>query len=191
MKKISILFIGATIIASCDSNQHSKTADSIKTDTGAKTGANTEVVAKAEVDSAKIWSYKTDVDKMTSKNKFFATIAATNELQFDAPYDGGSVAVIILRNQDNTNEVMLSIDKGQFTCGVEGCDVKVRFDNDPAITFTASEPSDGSSTLLFVKPAAKFIKHAKTAKHIIIQAEFYQSGLKEMEFNTEGLKWDH
>lgn len=139
-----------------------------------------------------MWKYGTDTDKMTSNLKFFASINATNKLNFASPYEGGSIATITLRNQDKKNEVILTIDKGQFICHEsDGCPIKVRFDSDPAISFKGGEPSDGSSTALFIDPASKFITHAKKAKKMIVQAEFYEEGVQDMTFNIDGLKWDH
>lgn len=185
-----LLLSAAVTIASCDSNQTgSKATDSLnKGDTTAKKGEET----KPEVDSTKIWKYTTEVDKMTSKKNYYAAIGSTNQLEFAAPYDGGSTAVITVRNQNKSNDVVLTISKGQFVCSTgDGCTIKVRFDSDPAISFQADGPSDGSSDVLFLKPVGKFIKNIKKAKKVIVQAEFYEEGLKEMEFSPDGLKWDY
>lgn len=193
MKKILFL-LAATAIVSCSTNQNSSNAnDSVTTDsTKTTTTTTTTEVKKAEVDSSLMWKYETDTDKMTSKLQYFAAINSTNTLNFAAPYDGGSTAKITVRNQARKNEVILTIDKGQFICAVsEGCAIKIRFDNDPAITVRGNEPSDYSSTTLFIDPASKIIMHAKKAKKMIIQAEFYQEGLQNMEFNIDGFKWDH
>jgi hypothetical protein len=187
MKRLVLLLAISATIISCSSNQKSSGSDSTKKDTSAKSADS-----KPAVDSSKVWKYVTDTDKMTSKTRNFAVIDATNKLEFGAPYDGGSTGQITLRNQNNTNEVILTIDKGQFICDItDGCPINVRFDSDPAIKFKGSEPSDGSSTTLFIENGSKFIKQAKKAKKVLIETEFYESGLKTMEFSIDGLKWDH
>lgn len=192
MKKILFL-LGAVFIVSCNSNQKAGTSDSAKSDSSKKTTAATVTDKKtASDDPSTMWDYASDTDKMTSKLTYQATINSTNKLQFESPYDGGSTASILIRNKDGKNDVMLIIDKGQFVSSVsDDAKVNVRFDSDLAIAFTGSEPSDGSSTVLFIDPAKKFITHIKNAKKMIVQAEFYESGLREMEFNVAGLKWDH
>lgn len=65
--------------------------------------------------------------------------------------------------------------------------IKVKFDNLPAQHFSAYEPSDYSSDLVFVEPARKFIASAKKAKHIIVEMEFYREGSRQFEFSTENL----
>jgi hypothetical protein len=191
MKKI-LLLLAATAMVSCNSNQKtSGSTDSSKTDTTKTTTSTTTTEKKTESDPTS-WNYQTDTDKMTSKLSYFAAINATNKLQFGAPYEGGSTATVTIRSKAKRNEIILTIDKGQFICDVsDGCAIKVRFDSDPAISFEGSEPSDYSSTTLFIHPEPKFIAHAKTAKKMIVEAEFYQEGMQDMEFNTAGLKWEH
>lgn len=190
MKKI-LLLLAATAMVSCNSNQKSSGSDSSKTDTTKTTTTTTTTEKKTEVDPTS-WIYQADTDKMTSKLSYFASINSTNKLQFAAPYDGGSTASVTIRNKANENEVILTIDKGQFICDVsDGCPVKVRFDSDPAITFQATEPQDGSSTVLFIHPETKFINHLKTAKKMIVEAQFYEEGMQDMEFTVNGFKWEH
>jgi len=190
MKKI-LLLLAATAMVSCNSNQKSSGGtDSSKTDT-AKTKTDSTTENKGYANSSS-WGYETDTDKMTSKLSYVAAINSSNQLQFDAPYNGGSTATVRIENKTGDNNIMLSIDKGQFICDVsDGCAIRVRFDSDPAITFHASEPTDYSSTDLFIDPEPKFIAHAKTAKKMIIEAQFYQEGMRDMEFNVAGLKWEH
>ncbi len=183
MKK-ALFIVAAFAFASCSSNSKStKTSDSTatKSETAPK-----ETVSKPATD----WEYVTDTDKMTSKLRYFAKITATNRLQFESPYSGGSTGAITLRNKDNKSEVILTIDKGLFLGG-EDHPINVRFDSDAPVQFDANEPSDMNSTTLFIDPSAKFIKRIKTAKKMIVQAEFYESGRQQMEFNVDGLKWEH
>ena len=187
MKKLLFLITGMSVIVACNSNQKATSSDSAKVDTTKKT----TVTDVPKPDETQNWTFQTDTDKMTSKERYFATVAAINKLEFDSPYDGGSIATIMLRNQNKKNEILLQIDKGQFVCSSsDGCSINVRFDDSPAIKFNGTEPSDGSSALLFIAPEKKFIANLKKAKKIIVQAEFYESGLKTMEFNVSGLKWD-
>lgn len=187
MKKI-IAFVALLAFYSCTSTQSSQSGnDSTAVDASKKetTGANQDATTSK-------WSYSDDVDKMTSKKRYFASVDANELINFPAPYDGGSTATLTIRNMGEGNEATLSVSKGQFnTSSVDGGSIKVRFDDAQPITFTTSEPSDGSSELAFIELPNKLIKKLKTAKKIIIQAEFYDSGFQTMEFNTDGFKWEH
>ncbi len=199
MKNTFTFIVAAIMLSACNAPSSTSDIDSVKVDTFAvdtTTGVSDDTMTAPEKEKLATtpttkWTYSEHEDKMTSKKTYFASIDANEELQFDFPYDGGSTATIALRKGKNGNEVLLSVSKGQFNTGVDGSEVTVRFDQNKAITFSCSEPSDNSSDLLFINNATKFIANAKKAKKMIIQAEFYQSGLQTMEFDIVGLKWDH
>jgi hypothetical protein len=128
---------------------------------------------------------------MTSAKNYFATVESTNTIDFEFPYDGGSTGSITVRNMEKTNDVLIGISKGQFNLHSDGITIKARFDDKKPMTFTCLEPSSGSSETLFIENTKKFITQLKSAKKVIIQAEFYDSGPREMEFDTKDLKWSH
>jgi hypothetical protein len=196
MKRLAIITISSLLLFSCESGDKARTSDSdsAKTDTGTvKAAAPKSDSADVKGDSASntAWKYSDKDDKMTSKKKYYAEIDANETLDFKFPYDGGSTATLTIRNSDTGNEAMLSVSKGQFITGVDGTTIKIRFDNEQAATFNASSSSDGSSDLIFIENAKKLVKKIKTAKQIIIQAEFYDAGLREMTFNVAGFTWEH
>ncbi len=195
MKKTLLLFAAAALF-SCNSESGKSTTDSTAADANkvaAKPADSTQAAKKPDAAAANngAWSYSTDTDKMTSKLDYFAEIEAKDVLNFSAPYDGGSTASLIIRNKAKQNDVMLKVSKGQFNAGTEGESIKIRFDNDQPVTYTATEPSDGSTDALFIGHESTLIKKLKTAQKIIIEAEFYEDGLKTMEFAVKDLKWDH
>ena len=157
--------------------------------TTAKDTTRAATAAPTQTANSGSWDYSEEVDKMSSAKNYYAVINATELLNFDAPYDGGSTATLTIRNKAKANEVILSISKGQFASS--DLAVKVRFDATPAASYQASEPSDGSTDVIFIENSAKFLKKLKTAQKLIIEAEFFESGLKTMEFNVKGFKWEH
>jgi len=189
MKRVFTLLLAAGLFSSCGSSPSSNSSSgTTKTDT-TKEGILAETSEPTKAESK--WQYQEKADKMSSGKKYYASIDSDNSIDFEFPYDGGSTGSITVRNTDNKNEVLIGISKGQFNSGVDGTTIKVRFDDKKAITFDCGEPSDGSSDVLFIESPKKFITMLKTAKKVIIQAEFYDSGLKEMEFDTKDFKWTH
>ena len=154
-----------------------------------------EKIKKAEEDKrlARLglkWSYQESKDKMgrgTIKNAYVKSI---NKLSFDFPYQGLQSATLQLRKHPKYGrDVIVSIEKGQFLCKYSGCKVSVRFDTGKPIRYNVSEPSDHSSTYIFINNYKSFVSRAKKSKKIYIEAEFYQEGNRVMEFNSEGLKF--
>lgn len=136
------------------------------------------------------WSYSEHVDKMTSKKVYSATSKANNLLDFEFPYDGGSIATIVIR-KNNSTDVMLNVSKGQFKSNYSGGTIRARFDDNPAKSYKTSPASDGSSDVLFILNESNFIANIKRSKKLLIEAEFYREGNRQIEFNIENLKWNH
>src|SRR5690606_3412086 len=106
-----ILILNGTNV---DSSKGSKTKKAV---------ANTsdEVDASEEI---KKWSYRETEDKMTSKTTYMAHVSAKDMLQFDFPYQGGSLAMLTIRDKGGATDVFVSISKGQFNSTFQGGSVK-------------------------------------------------------------------
>ena len=135
------------------------------------------------------WNYSTDQDNM-GRARSFAVVTSTNTLNFDFPYTGSQYAHLTIRKTAGQGSAaMVSIERGQFLCGVEDCTVNVRFDEDPLRRFSAVPPSDQSTTVLFLEDAPSFVAKLRRAKTVRIEATFYQEGAQTLEFSVEGFKW--
>ena len=167
------------VIASVSKQQNANgSADASSVDTG------------VIVPSSK-WLYSDDEDKMTSRKTYYAELTANDELMFDFPYDGGSVATLVIRKKRGAVNAILKISKGQFIHDYEGSSIKVRFGNSKPSVYAISRPSDYSSDVVFIDNASRLISNLKKYKKMLIEAEFYNEGLRQIEFNVEGFRWEH
>jgi hypothetical protein len=155
------------------------------------TNAVTSPADTGEVMPTSKWLYSDEEDKMTSKKKYFAQLKANDELIFDFPYDGGSVATLTIRKKRGEVDAMLKVSKGQFILDYEGGSIKARFGNAKPSIYAISQSSDHSSDLVFIDNASRFISNLKKYKKLLIEAEFFNEGVRQIEFNIEGFKWDH
>jgi len=138
------------------------------------------------------WTYSENEDKMTSKKTYHASIDAKELLHFDAPYDGGCAAVLFVRKMAEETDVFVQFSKAQLIIdSYDGSNFRVRFDDKPSSTYTFVSASDHSSDVAFLKNTSKFLKNLKNSKKVIIEMEFYQQGTRAIEFDTEGLQWNH
>ena len=135
------------------------------------------------------WSYSTSTDDMTSKKVKTAKVISGNEHYFSFPYTGAQSAVLILRKHPRYgNDVMLTIQRGQFLCGpYRNNKILVRFDDDKPKRFTCSDPADNDSSIIFINGYNKFVSYAKKAERIRIEATIYQEGAPVWEFKTKDL----
>ena len=175
----------ANIGDNSNSNSQNRNSDSITVDSVETDDIST---ASQEYNQLKSWNYFTDTDEMNDSKSRFASLVSDNTVNFDFPYQGGSSLSLIVRYMKKYGtDVYIKISSGQFICNeYQGTNnVRVRFDDAAPIKFSTNEPSDGSSDMLFLNNAKKFIKLAKQAKTIKIEAPFYQEGNRIFTFTVD------
>jgi hypothetical protein len=70
---------------------------------------------------------------------------------------------------------LLFVKPGQFSCGGDHCSTVVKFDDAPIKKFVMLH-TDGDSAVLWFYDSRSFIEQLKTAKHLVVEADFYQAG---------------
>lgn len=138
-----------------------------------------------------VWRYGTHNDEMTQKEVLTAEVDSTNTLSFGFPYSGAQRATLELRKHPRWgSDVILQIERGQFLCSsYDGCSVSVRFGDGKPQRFSASEPSDNSTTYLFISDYSKFMSQLRKVDEVVIEASFYQAGNQALKFSTADLDW--
>ena len=133
------------------------------------------------------WNYENRIDEIDGSTTKTAIVTSSNIVEFDFPYNGGSTLDICVRYAKKYGtDVMIGVSEGYLISNeYNGTNyVRVRFDNNAPIKFTTVEPSDYSHDLLFLENPKKFIKLAKNAKTIKIEATFGEEGSRVFTFNT-------
>lgn len=189
MKKIILAIVGVSFLVLCINM-----CNSITTSNGTYLDSDTAVIDTAlygntpiEVEK-KTWSLQTKQDEMDDSKSYWYSLQSDNYANFDFPYKGDSYLTITVRWMKKYGyDVLLEITDGQMV-GDEynGTNyVRVRFDGGKVQKFYYNEPNDGSSNLVFLRNAQKFIEKCKNAKDIIIEQEFYQEGVHQFKFHVD------
>lgn len=189
MKKIILAIVGVSFLVLCINM-----CNSITTSNGTYLDSDTAVIDTAlygntpiEVEK-KTWSLQTKQDEMDDSKSYWYSLQSDNYATFDFPYEGDSYLTITVRWMKKYGyDVLLEITDGQMV-GDEynGTNyVRVRFDGGKVQKFYYNEPNDGSSNLVFLRNAQKFIEKCKNAKDIIIEQEFYQEGVHQFKFHVD------
>lgn len=189
MKKIILAIVGVSFLVLCINM-----CNSITTSNGTYLDSDTAVIDTAlygntpiEVEK-KTWSLQTKQDEMDDSKSYWYSLQSDNYVNFDFPYEGDSYLTITVRWMKKYGyDVLLEITDGQMV-GDEynGTNyVRVRFDGGKVQKFYYNEPNDGSSNLVFLRNAQKFIEKCKNAKDIIIEQEFYQEGVLQFKFHVD------
>ena len=189
MKKIILIIVGVSFLVLCINM-----CNSITTSNGTYLDSDTAVIDTAlygntpiEVEK-KTWSLQTKQDEMDDSKSYWYSLQSDNYANFDFPYEGDSYLTITVRWMKKYGyDVLLEITDGQMVGNeYNGTNyVRVRFDGGKVQKFYYNEPNDGSSNLVFLRNAQKFIEKCKNAKDIIIEQEFYQEGVHQFKFHVD------
>lgn len=139
------------------------------------------------------WTYSDQRDETRGTTIQLADLDSDNRLRFDAPYTGGVTRLTLVREMGRPEvsrlDAYLNVD-GRFDCAwQDGGMVAVKFDDDPAVNFPCSISDIDASGVLFIKNTETFIARLKTAKHLSIDAPFYDRIHRQIEFSTVGLQF--
>jgi hypothetical protein len=133
------------------------------------------------------WDYYTSQDPMSDKPVHVARVQSENSFQFDFPYSGPQHATLTLRSHPKWGkDVIFAIERGQILCHSYNCPVRVRFDDEPAKTYTGNEPADNSSDAVFVPAYSTFMAKLAKAKRVRIEVNVYKQGTLTTEFKVKG-----
>lgn len=154
--------------------------------------ANKEKELKEKKKLADKWIYYNNKDEMTGKTTVSANIYSENTVNFSFPYNGTQKGRLQIRNHPSFGkDIILSIEKGQIQCqSYNGCTVKVRFDNNKAVSWNASGAADNSTEVVFISNYSLFIKKLRNAKTVLIQPSIYQEGQPIFRFEVGGFNYD-
>lgn len=136
------------------------------------------------------WTYSEQIDEMDNTKRTIAFIKSDNSIKFDFPY-GKSDFTLNVRNWKGSNSVYLSCSKCQFIAGLNGDKTyRIKFDNEAPIRVSANHSSSGSPDIVFLGSVSEIISKLKTSEKLIIEAEFYDSGMNNITFSTKGFEWE-
>ncbi len=131
---------------------------------------------------------------MRNTSEHFAALVSSNAVEFPFPYNGGSHLHLELRNGEKGSrfglDAMLTIEKGQFDCGIDGCAVAMKFDGGTVERWGMTPSAGLNSKTIFFSSAGNFVARVRKAKKLVIEATFFQSGARQFIFNLPALPDD-
>ena len=188
------MVIGAALILGCVGCGPSKT-DQAPTlqDQHQATAASPDTQSKVIQPETKVktsWQYGESKDSMRGTTDKYAVLTSSNVLNFSFPYNGGTSAeLVIFSDKSRGYVIQLSVGKGQFLQK----QMYLKFDDSKVIEVTKfgdttvrEDGSPNSVTIAMGRPK-EFVKKLSDAKHLTIEAMFYQDGSQQIEFETANL----
>jgi len=143
------------------------------------------------------WEYYEEEDKMIDKKSFYAKCIS------DPNFNGKryslnirSTAVIggdqsYSENYQYKNEVFLSCNDCVFDSSIfESKILDIKFDKQTPMQWEYNAAKGSYESIFFIVPN-RLIKTLKKSKLVLIKVYIYGKGNEIIEFNTDGLKWEH
>lgn len=137
------------------------------------------------------WKYEKKVVDKDGQTVYKASIVASNVLEFEYPYTGGSIATLTIRKGSEDTHVYIEVSKGQFNRSFQEGRARVRFDGKPPVTYRLSAAANGRANIVFFDADEQLIRQMKAATNMTVEVSFYGQGIRRIEFRTAGLKWNH
>ncbi|WP_298235976.1 hypothetical protein [uncultured Azohydromonas sp.] len=135
------------------------------------------------------WAYRTTPDKMGRGEIKIATINSSNTVDF-LPHKSERATLALRVHPRHGKTAMLQVGPGEFLCPSSGCRVAARFDAGKVVDLPAVRPADYTATnVIFVRDHDRLLVSLKTAKRLLIEADFYGYGSRVFEFDVAGLQW--
>ena len=153
-------------------------------------GCNQVSPQKSTVDSSEMitkgdWEYKTSEDEMYDIKVYFA------RKQAETPV--GIMNVLIRYRSDDGNQVILDLTGSLFDFGYNKKNfVTIRFDKDEPVKFTVRPLESGGYQSVGLSKPNDFIKRAKTATTMLIEAPIFNESSRLFKFEMDNpLQWEH
>lgn len=137
------------------------------------------------------WDYSSSADPMTDRKTENACVTSTNQVLQTSPYSNTTARLCIRQSPRYGLDAYVVLNgEGQILCrSYDGCAFKVRFDQSPQQSFSGGDSADGSSNIVFIRNAQRFVTSAKAADVTRIEIQLYRGGNQILEFPTKGLVW--
>jgi hypothetical protein len=142
--------------------------------------------------TAIVWSYGDEVDPMTDAHTYTACTRSTAPVRLLAPYEDTSAQLCVRQSKKFGLDAYIVLDgSGQILCGYDSCPIPARFDSGSVVRLDGGEPSDHSTNIKFLRPAASVVRRLRGTRRARFDLTFYDAGVQTLEFNTNGFDWKH
>lgn len=139
------------------------------------------------------WRYTETTDAMRNEVTRSASLLSENTLAFPFPYDvTNNRASLWLWKIGSTGQQMgISVGAGQFSCDESSHDsIAIKFDDGPIEYVPCEGGVGGRYDAIYVGGNVRpLVDRIRSAKKLIVEAEFYGSGRIQITFDTTGLDW--
>lgn len=168
----------------------SATTDTLQPPVGISRPSNTRPEPDTQATAPQTWAYSQSTDQSGSP-VYKAALRSPSALRFGFPYEGLSTATLTIRQKTGSTTVYLEVSQGQFNRSFQGGSARIRFDQQPPVTYAFSAAENGRANIIFFDAERALIDRIKAARSLVITVGFDNQGERQITFPTAGLRWNH
>lgn len=191
LKYFGIVFFSLWVLGAISAlvgKNDSKKADASLTPTAKTAVAAPVAVAQKNDEKKYLWEYGEQKDEMRKELEIYARIESSNFEKLKWPY-GDTFLHLTARKKAGETDVYFYVEKGQIPCHSD-CKIVVKFDDGKPQNWAGIGPANSTSSTIFIRNHQKFLKELKASKVMTVEISFYDQGLRQFNFSTDGLKKD-
>lgn len=182
--------IALVTLVECNRSQiasNSATAGNVSA-TSTASASTVSASGASQVSEGPQWDYSDETDEMSGAKSSYAQLASTDSFTDDVGMKDAAATRLEVQRKGKSHYVAISNPNLQFTCSAfTDTYVRVKFDNGPPHTYPCTEEKTSKYGVAFILNAPKFISALKKSKHVVIEAEVFQRGMKTMHWDVPPL----
>jgi hypothetical protein len=196
MKKKLLLLASLILCISYSCNLQPQNNSSLQKskDSASITTTNPKQVTPSLIDTSyhtDRWTYQVPND--TEKNKsFVASVFSPDMFDLKPMYNKEAMVLLAVMHRPKEDLIILRATQGAFLHTDTSTDsLRVRFDDNAPEEFAYYAANSNKEGDILIEPAKKFIAKLKKSKRTVIEVTFYKNGVRQIEFHTANLVWNH
>ena len=137
------------------------------------------------------WLYEKFVDKLRKKTIYIAKLRSRNSVDLGYPYEDDVRLTLEIRGTSQDGSIVFHTSDGLLSC-LDRCRALVRFDDDK-IRSLDFKPFDHDFDAMALSTSQQrwFFNKLKSSSKIYIELSYYKKGVRQFEFDSGNLIWNH
>lgn len=153
--------------------------------------ANTKIPQGNPLKTRGNWLYEKFVDKLRKKTTYIAKLRSRNSVDLGYPYEDDVRLTLEIRGTSHDGSIVFHTNDGLLSC-LDRCRALVRFDDDK-IRNLDFKPFDHDFDAMALSTSQQqwFFNKLKSSSKIYIELSYYKKGVRQFEFDSGNLIWNH
>ncbi len=145
-----------------------------------------DVARISDIAAHPVWIYRIVHDDLRRTGSHIAELPSRNETALKSR-DSSARGIVQLVDDGSGPVFSLRLDRGQIDCRKDGCEIPLRFDDDPLQTVLAVHGDSADRSAVSVTDSAPLAARLQTARRLVVELPVAGNGRKQFAFDTSGL----